>query len=153
MAKVEKRYAGAVHDDARWYVAVQGVLGEQFLAVDPGSPDHPALQDGAQVRGVSPPQLDLLLSESYELLHRAYRGLTNNEAKISETFNGLHRTLGIAGDLVERNQDKLDHIVTNADALSTNAVVTLKAARERYVDDTGDADHEQRRTLGRSRRA
>ncbi|HEV8548234.1 MAG TPA: MlaD family protein, partial [Polyangiaceae bacterium] len=71
VAKIEKRYASAIHDDARWYVTVQGVLGEQFLAVDPGSPEHPIVRDGAEVRGVSPPQLDLLLSESYELLHRA----------------------------------------------------------------------------------
>lgn len=133
-AKIEKRYAGSIHEDARWYVTVQGVLGEQFLAVDPGSADRPALKDGALVRGVSPPQLDLLLSESYELLHRAYRGLSNNEQKIAQTFDGLHRTLGATGALVEHNQEKIDHIVTNAEILSTNAVDTLKAARERYVD-------------------
>jgi len=133
-AKIEKRYAGAIHEDARWYVTVQGVLGEQFLAVDPGSPDRPVLKDGALVHGVSPPQLDLLLSESYELLHRTYRGLSDNEAKIAETFNGLHRTLGATGSLVEHNQEKIEHIVTNAEILSTNAVETLKAARERYVD-------------------
>jgi len=134
IAKVEKRYAGSIHEDARWYVTVQGVLGEQFLAVDPGSPERPVLKDGALVRGVSPPQLDLLLSESYELLHSAYRGLSNNEAKIAETFEGLRRTLGATGSLVEHNQEKIEHIVTNAEILSTNAVDTLKAARERYVD-------------------
>jgi phospholipid/cholesterol/gamma-HCH transport system substrate-binding protein len=133
-AKIETRYASAIHDDARWFVTVQGVLGEMFLAVEPGSPDHPALRDGAQVQGVSPPQLDLLLSESYELLHRAYRGLTDNEQKIAETFDGLHRTLGLTGGVVARNQDKIDHIIANADTLSTTAVDTLKAARERYVD-------------------
>ena len=133
-AKIETRYAAAIHDDARWFVTVQGVLGEMFLAVDPGSPDHPVLRDGAQVRGVSPPQLDLLLSESYELLHRAYRGLTDNEQKISETFDGLHRTLGLTGGVLERNQQKIDHIVDNADVLSSTAVDTMKAARERYID-------------------
>src|SRR6187549_109788 len=50
-AKIEKRYAGSIHEDARWYVTVQGMLGEQFLAVDPGSADRPPLQDGALVRG------------------------------------------------------------------------------------------------------
>ncbi|HEV8548175.1 MAG TPA: hypothetical protein VGQ57_04085, partial [Polyangiaceae bacterium] len=73
-------------------------------------------------------------SESYELLHRAYRGLHDNEAKISETFDALHRTLGLAGNVIEHNEEKVDHIVTNADILSTNAVETLKSARERYVD-------------------
>jgi phospholipid/cholesterol/gamma-HCH transport system substrate-binding protein len=134
VAKIERRFAGAIHDDARWYVTVQGVLGEQFLAVDPGSPERPLLRDGAEVHGISPPQLDLLLSESYELLHRVYRGVSENETKIAQTFDGLHRTLGLAGDTLERNQEKVDHIVSNAEILSTNAVETLKAARERYVD-------------------
>ncbi len=133
-AKIETRYANSIHDNARWFVTVQGVLGEMFLAVEPGSPDRPVLRDGAQVHGVSPPQLDLLLSESYELLHRAYRGLSDNEQKIAETFEGLHRTLGVTGGVIERNQDKIDHIIANADALSSGAVDTLKAARERYVD-------------------
>ena len=133
-AKIETRYANAIHEDARWFVTAQGVLGEMFLAVEPGSAARPLLRDGAQVHGVSPPQLDLLLSESYELLHRAYRGLTENEGKITETFEGLHRTLGLAGNAIERNEEKLDHIASNADTLSSMAVDTLKAARERYVD-------------------
>jgi phospholipid/cholesterol/gamma-HCH transport system substrate-binding protein len=133
-AKLETRYANAIHEDARWFVTAQGVLGEMFLAVEPGSASRPLLRDGAQVHGVSPPQLDLLLSESYELLHRAYRGLKEHEGKIAETFDGLHRTLGLAGNALERNEPKIDHIVSNAETLSSTAVDTLKAARERYVD-------------------
>jgi phospholipid/cholesterol/gamma-HCH transport system substrate-binding protein len=134
VAKIETRYANAIHDDARFYVTVQGVLGELFLAIDPGSRDRPLLRDGAEVRGISPPQLDLLLSEGYEILHRAYRGLHDNEQKIAETFSGLHRTLGLAGNFLEKNGPKLDHMVDNAEAMSTDARATLTAARERYVD-------------------
>jgi phospholipid/cholesterol/gamma-HCH transport system substrate-binding protein len=133
-AKIEKRYAGAVHDDARWFVTAQGVIGEPFLAVDPGTRERPVLRDGAEVRGVSPPQLDLLLSEGYELLHRAYRGLTDNEKKIGETFDSLHRTLNLTGDLLERNGPKLDKLADNAEAVSNDARQTLAAARERYID-------------------
>src|SRR5579863_8138633 len=31
----------SVHSDATFYVTSQGVLGEQFLAIDPGSPEKP----------------------------------------------------------------------------------------------------------------
>jgi phospholipid/cholesterol/gamma-HCH transport system substrate-binding protein len=134
VAKIEKRYAGAIHDDARWFVTAQGVLGEMFLAVDPGTRSRPVIQDGAVVRGVSPPQLDLLLSEGYELLHRAYRGLTDNEKQIAETFAALHRTLNLTGDLLERNGPKLDRLADNAESISNDAKATLAAARERYVD-------------------
>jgi phospholipid/cholesterol/gamma-HCH transport system substrate-binding protein len=134
VAKIERRYNSAIHDNSRWFVTSQGVLGEMFLAIEPGSNDRPLLGDGATVTGISPPRLDLLLSESYELLHKAYLGITNNEQKISETFDGLHRTLQASGQFFEHNQGKLDHIVDNVDSLSATASDTLKDVRERYVE-------------------
>jgi len=134
VARIEKRYQNALHDDARWFVTSQGVLGEMFLAVDPGSHDKPTLADGAVVQGISPPRLDLLLSESYELLHRAYLGITNNDEKIAETFDGLHKTLKHSGELLDQNAPKIGRIVDNVETLSGDATGTLKAARERYVD-------------------
>ena len=134
VARIERRYQPAIHDNSRWFVTSQGVLGEMFLAVEPGSVDRPVLPDNATVPGISPPRLDLLLSESYELLHKAYMGVANNEQQISETFDGLHKTLRASGDFFERNSDKLDRIVDNVDKLSTEAEGTMKAARERYID-------------------
>lgn len=134
IAKIERRYQGSIHDDARFFVATQSVLGEMFLAVEPGTRSRPVLQDGASVQGTSPPRLDVLLSESYELLHRAYRGLSQNEKKVSETLDGLHKTLGLTSTLLETNGPRFARIAENVETLSSEAVITLKAARERYVD-------------------
>ena len=132
VAKIERRYQSSIHDDARFFVSTQSVLGEMFLAVEPGTDSRPALQDGANVQGTSPPRLDLLLSESYELLHGAYRGLSQKE--VVETLTSLHKTLGLTSELLEKNGPRLEKIAANVETLSSEAVVTLKAARERYVD-------------------
>ncbi len=134
VAELEKQYQPSIHENSRWFVSTQGVLGEFFLAVDPGSPDLPPLEDGAVVSGVSPPRLDLLLSEAYELLHHAYLGITENEDKLRETFDGLHQTLRGSGHFFERNTDKIDNVVDNVEELSLGAKDTLDAARKRYVD-------------------
>lgn len=134
VAKIEKRYAQAIHDNSRWFVTSQGVLGEMYLAVEPGSFDRPLLSEGAVVEGINPPRLDLLLSESYELLHKAYVGITKNEDKITETFDGLHDTLKGSGDFFKKNQGKLDNIVSNVETLTTETNDTVKAAREKYID-------------------
>src|SRR5580692_5561510 len=42
---VEQRVKDAIHDDADFYVTAPGVLGEQFLAIDPGSQEKPALAE------------------------------------------------------------------------------------------------------------
>jgi phospholipid/cholesterol/gamma-HCH transport system substrate-binding protein len=133
VTELEAKYNKAIHDDSLWYITTQGVLGEQFLAVEPGSHDRPLLQDGAVVHGVSPPRLDLLLSESYELLHKAYLSISKHEDKIEETFLGLHATLTGTGNFFKNNRDRLDTIVTNTEAITVEAQDTLKEARERYV--------------------
>ncbi|HEY2404738.1 MAG TPA: MlaD family protein [Polyangiaceae bacterium] len=134
VGRIERRYQSAIRENSRWFVTSQGVLGEMFLAVEPGSQDRPLLSDGATVQGISPPRLDLLLSESYELLHQAYLGITNNRQEISETFDGLHRTLHASGQFFEHNETKLDKIVDDMQSLSSGADSTLKAVRDRYVD-------------------
>jgi phospholipid/cholesterol/gamma-HCH transport system substrate-binding protein len=134
VAEIEEQYQSAIRHDARFFVTSQGVLGELYLAIEPGTGEAPILEDGAVVYGVNPPRLDLLLSESYELLHRAYVGITKNEKKISETFDGLHRTLKGTGDFFQENDKKLNGIVTNVETLTVEANETVRAARQRYVD-------------------
>jgi len=134
VATLESQFKDAVHDNARWFVTTQGVLGEFYLAIDPGTVDHPVLKDGSIVRGISPPRLDLLLSEAYELLHRAFVGITDNEQKLGETFDGLHRTLKGTGRFFDNNSDKLDKVVNDLQAMTTDAHDTLLAARLKYVD-------------------
>jgi phospholipid/cholesterol/gamma-HCH transport system substrate-binding protein len=134
VTSIDDTYRSSLFENSRWFVTTQGVLGELFLAVDPGTPDRPLLHDGSVVHGISPPRLDLLLSEAYELLHRAYTGVVDNEKQIKETFDGLHRTLRATGDLLERNESKLDKVVDNVETLTVEANETLLAAREKYVD-------------------
>ena len=134
VASLESQFKNSIYENSKWFVTTQGVLGEQYLAVDPGTPDRGPLKDGATVNGVSPPRLDLLLSETYELLHRAYVGISDNEKKIGETFDDLHRTLKGTGDFFEHNAGKLDHAVDDLSAMTAETRDTLLAARQKYVD-------------------
>jgi phospholipid/cholesterol/gamma-HCH transport system substrate-binding protein len=134
VAELENQYQPSIHQDSKWFVSTQGVLGEFYLAVDPGSADSPPLQDGAAVQGISPPRLDLLLSEAYELLHRTYLAISENDEKIRETFDGLHRTLKGSGEFFDRNAQKLDQIVANVETLSVQSNDVLTAAKRQYID-------------------
>jgi len=134
IAAIDAEHQKAIHDDALFFVAVQGLLGEMHLAIDPGSAERPLLKDGAVVTGISPPRLDQLLGESYELLHRTYLGLVRNEQKIAETFDGLHKTLRVTGTLLEKHESDISSLVVRFDRIATETEETLAAAREQYVD-------------------
>ncbi|HQP34725.1 MAG TPA: MlaD family protein [Polyangiaceae bacterium] len=131
---VEKRYQPAIHDNALFYVTSQGLLGEQYLAIDPGSPDRPVLADNAFVRGLDPPRLDLFLAEGNELLHTLTGFLRDNREDIKETLVSARRTLKGTGDFFEKNKDRMDRIAANLEELSTETNELVRTARGRYVD-------------------
>src|SRR5262245_1036152 len=56
--RIERSAFAAIHEDAEFFVNTQGVLGEQYLEIAPGSYDKPQLQPDAHVKGVDPPRTD-----------------------------------------------------------------------------------------------
>jgi phospholipid/cholesterol/gamma-HCH transport system substrate-binding protein len=134
VANLENEYRSSIFSDSRWFITTQGVLGEQYLAVDPGTPATKPLADGAVVQGISPPRLDLLLSEAYELLHFAYGAVNANEKKIGEAFDDLHQVLDGTARIFGKHGDRIDKIIENVDALTVQANETLLAVRQKYVE-------------------
>lgn len=131
---LEKRYQESIHDNGLFYVTTQGVLGEQFLQIEPGSADRPVLADGAVVRGLDPPRLDMLLAEGYELLHSTVTAMRDNKEELREAFDGLRHTLKGTGTFFEHNQDRLDRIASNVEQASVDGGELIKGAREKFID-------------------
>jgi phospholipid/cholesterol/gamma-HCH transport system substrate-binding protein len=132
--QIEKRYQKSVHENSLFYVTTQGVLGEQFLAVEPGSNDRPILAEGAIVRGLDPPRLDMLLAEGYELLHSTVAGLRDNKAEIGEAFDGLRKTLKGTGEFMDKNGGRMDRIAANVEQMTVDGDEMIKGAKTKYVD-------------------
>ncbi len=147
------RFRLAIHDDVRdtihrcaddgrghcvggatFYVTSQGVLGEQFIAVDPGDPDNPPLEEGSISQGVDPPRLDLALALGFELLQTVVDGIKNNREQLGSLVDDIVALIHNLRTLVVDNRGDLDQIVDNVRTLSEESVSTLRAARESYVD-------------------
>jgi phospholipid/cholesterol/gamma-HCH transport system substrate-binding protein len=130
---LEKRYQKAIYENSLFYVTTQGVLGEQFLAIEPGSSDRPVLPENATVRGLDPPRLDMLLAESYELLHSTVSAVRDHRAEIGDAFDSLRTTLHGTGTFFANNGDKIDRIVTNVEQASVDGDDLIKGANEKFV--------------------
>lgn len=131
---VEEKYHDTLRDNAVFYITTQGVLGEQFLAIDPGSSDRPVIADGDVVRGLDPPRLDRLIAESYDLLHTTVSALRDNRPQIADLFDGLTKTLKGTGTFFEQNQDRLDRVAANVEKMTEEGVATIEGARDQYVN-------------------
>jgi phospholipid/cholesterol/gamma-HCH transport system substrate-binding protein len=132
--QIEKRYQSSVHQNSLFYVTNQSVLGEQFLAIEPGSADRPVLNEGEAVRGLDPPRLDMLIAEMYELLHGTVSSLRDHKEEIGEAFDGLRKTVKGTGDFMEKNKGHLDKIAENAEKITVDADDLVKGAKAKFVD-------------------
>lgn len=131
---IEQRVKDAIHDDADFYVTTQGVLGEQFLAIEPGSVDHPVLQEGAVVKGIDPPRIDLFLAKAYELLDTTVTGIKNNRETLGEIATNTAGLLKGLNVIVTGNRERIDRIIANVEEMTVEAKQLTHDARVNYVD-------------------
>jgi phospholipid/cholesterol/gamma-HCH transport system substrate-binding protein len=131
---LEKRVASTLHEDADFYVTTQGVLGEQFLSIDPGLPDKPVLREGALVKGIDPPRLDLFIAKAYELLDTTVNGLSQNHELISDIAVNAAGVLKNLHVIMEGNRDRITHILANVEALTLETKSLVSETRANYVN-------------------
>lgn len=131
---IEQRVKDSIHEDADFYVTTQGVLGEQFLAIDPGSPQKPVLSENTIVKGVDPPRLDLFLAKAYELLDTTMTGIRNNRELLGDIATNTAGLLKGLNAVLTDNRERINRIVQNLEALSAEANTLTNHARLNYVD-------------------
>ena len=131
---VEARVKESIHEDADFYVTTQGVLGEQYLAIDPGSPQKGILPENSIVKGIDPPRLDLFLAKAYELLDTTMNSIRNNRELLSDLLTntaGLLKGLNIT---LADNRERINRTMANLESLSAEANTLTVHARTQYVD-------------------
>jgi phospholipid/cholesterol/gamma-HCH transport system substrate-binding protein len=133
-AEVEERFRHEIHADAEFFITTQGVLGEQFLAIDPGSAAQPALRLDRAVEGIDPPRLDLFLARAYALLDDTVTAIRTNRRELGGKVDDLAGVLHNTNELLRRNGPRIDGIVDNVDRTVRDADGLVLAARDRYVD-------------------
>lgn len=131
---VEKRVQDSIHQDADFYVTAQGVLGEQFLAINPGSPDKPVLAEDAEVKGIDPPRLDLFLAKAYELLDTTVEGIKNNRETLGDIIDNTDGLLKGLNFIVSGNRERIERTLANVEDITVEAKQLTHDARVNYVD-------------------
>lgn len=133
-ASIDAKYRNELHSDAAFYVTSQGVLGEQFLAIDPGTASLPALRVDRPVEGIDPPRIDLFVARAYSLLDDTVTALRSNRRQIGSMVDDLAGVLSNTHQLLARNGTRIDGLITNADTLLRDTDGLVNSAREQYVD-------------------
>ncbi len=131
---IEARVKNSIRENADFYVTTQGVLGEQYLAIDPGTGDKPELGENAIVKGIDPPRLDLFLAKAYELLDTTINGIRNNRELISDIATNTAGLLKGLNTTLTDNRERINRTMTNLEELTAEAKTLTVHARSQYVD-------------------
>ena len=57
---IDPDIGATLHENARFYISTQGMLGEKYIEVDPGTFERPVLASGAKMVGRPPLRLEVL---------------------------------------------------------------------------------------------
>jgi phospholipid/cholesterol/gamma-HCH transport system substrate-binding protein len=127
---VEDRVKESIRQDAEYFVNTAGVLGEQYLEIQPGNWEKPPLAPNSVVRGVDPPRIDLIVARAYEFLDSITSLLRDDKDVIRDFLkNGASvvRTLdGILGE----NKQQIGSLINNLDkftAETTKLVIDVRS--------------------------
>jgi phospholipid/cholesterol/gamma-HCH transport system substrate-binding protein len=100
-----------------------------MIAIDPGSPERPVLEEGAVIRGVDPPRLDLALALGYELLEAFVGVIRNNREELSDLLTNIAGILRQLNEILSDNRERIDSIIVNVETAAGEAAELARSAR------------------------
>lgn len=116
---VDAKYKDVIHTDSTVSVATQGMLGDRYVVISPGSPNQPAAQSGAELKTEAPKDLKDYLTDADEVIGRLKSSLKHMEgimgsfAKENRAETFFRNMTGLSSQLKDGTKplhDSLDHL-------------------------------------------
>jgi phospholipid/cholesterol/gamma-HCH transport system substrate-binding protein len=87
---VNKEAAYSVRRDSQFFINIAGIIGERYIEILPGTKGSPQIQEGDIIRGIDPPRIDQLISQSFDLAGKIKEVIENNEGDITKSIKLLY---------------------------------------------------------------
>lgn len=141
--EVDAEKIPTLHTDAIFYITTQGVLGEKYVEIDPGSLDKPSLSSGAILEGDPPLRLEIMAHNANRLLSSLARIVRDNEETLDEILSetaGLVKSARSATDRVDSlladNEAKVSEVLDELLKLERDAQTLIASAQTALGDGT-----------------
>ncbi len=132
-----------IREDASFWITTQGVLGEKYVEIDPGTPEAPSLKAGAVVVGEPPLRLEIMAWKANRLLTAFAKVVEDNEDALAQILDEtrkaavvLRRTGERIDGILADNREDLDAAIDKLLEVETEARELLSSARVAMGDGT-----------------
>ncbi len=129
---IEKKgeYKNAIKTDAKAVIKFTGLMGQNFLSIQGGSPDAPPAEEGATLDSIEQPDISAIMVK-LENVATGVEGLTKSFS--TENFSTL---LGPMTDFMKQNQGPLTAVIGNMKTVSDNIVQGKGTVGKLITDDS-----------------
>ncbi len=88
---ISKEAAEGVRKDSKFYINIAGIIGERYIEVTPGTLTAPKVTSSDVLRGIDPPRIDQLISQSFDLAGKIKEVIEENEGDITKSIQLLYK--------------------------------------------------------------
>jgi phospholipid/cholesterol/gamma-HCH transport system substrate-binding protein len=138
-------------EDAQFFVGTQGIIGEAYVEVTPGTFGAPLIAEGASVRGVDAPRLHVMALQIAAVLDSlgALADL-GDEAGLSGLGRALALLLGSIGDILGERRHEIAAAIDDIAAVAENLRQVSASLRQALGDgrQLGSLIDDGRETVG-----
>ncbi len=135
--RVEPQYADAVRTSSEFFITTRGVLGEPYIEIVTESYDDPQVEQGAVMRGVDPPRMDLVVSRALKLLRVLTDLLEDPEVATKDLLSNAAVLARTINDIIASNREHIDGAFAGVHT-TVDETSTLMKSLNVAVDDGDD---------------
>lgn len=134
---VENKYSDAIREDSEYFITTRGVLGEPYIEIVTQDFEKPPIEEGAVVRGVDPPRMDIIVAKASELMTALTDLLSDPEIHTKDLISNTASLMKNIDSFVIDNRDDLDQTVANVRDGTSEATRLLGALNVAVEDGQG----------------
>ena len=134
---VENKYADAIREDSEYFITTRGVLVEPYIEIVTEDFEAPPIEEGAVVRGVDPPRMDIIVAKASELMSALTDLLSDPEIQTKDLIANTASLMKNIDSFVVDNRDDLDQTMDNVRDGSGEASKLLTALNVAVDDGEG----------------
>ncbi|MBU1238614.1 MCE family protein [Myxococcota bacterium] len=124
----------AVRSDSRVFINTQGILGEQYVEIEPGNMDSPKslllTGDSAPLKGETPPRSDLVVARLYTFLDEITSLMVSEKETIRTTLRRSSSTLGLVTDILKENREEIRQTLKKGNKLMGEVTVSAERVNQ-----------------------
>lgn len=137
--QIDDKIWPSIREGSRFHINTQGLIGEQYIEIEPGPHTGPQIPDGTTIRGVDPVRTDLFIGKAYGLLSAASGLFDSGEGKeVAESLRSFLKSasalLTVLAKSFEGREKEIGDLVTHINELLDEATTLARSVNNGLGD-------------------